>query len=126
MIPARLIAIAALLGACGGTAREARHAAGPDPSAGRELAASAGCASCHGTDGQGGIGPAWVGLFGSKVVLDDGSTVTADAGYLREAIADPSAKRVAGYGVQMRDNRLSPGEIADLVAFIETLAPAPS
>ncbi|MGA0766576.1 MAG: c-type cytochrome, partial [Ilumatobacteraceae bacterium] len=43
---------------------------------------SAGCASCHGEDGNGRVGPKWIGLADSQVTLNDGTVVTADDAYL--------------------------------------------
>jgi cytochrome c oxidase subunit 2 len=92
-----------------------------DPSNGEQLSRSSGCAGCHGQDFGGGAGPGWMGLAGSDVELTDGSVVVADTEYLTRAIADPSAERVAGYNLKMPANGLSDAEIADIVAFIETL-----
>lgn len=83
---------------------------------------NAGCIGCHGTKGQGGVGPKWVGLYGSQVRLDDGTTVTADADYLTRAIKDPASQLVAGYNVNMPVNHLTDAEVAVLVAYIQSLA----
>ncbi len=92
---------------------------------GQQLAKSAGCAACHGADGQGGIGPAWTGVLGSTVTLTDGSTVTVDEAYLTRSIKDPQAQVVKGFAVSMPANDLSDQDIADLVAYITSLkAPA--
>ena len=88
---------------------------------GQELARTRGCAACHGADGQGGLGPAWTDLAGSTVTLEDGSTVTADDAYLTESIVDPTAKVVDGFAVTMPKTDLSDAEVADLVAYIESL-----
>ena len=94
----------------------------PIAAEGRSIALQNGCASCHGTDGQGGVGPAFTGLFGSSVELDDGSTVIADREYLIEAIKDPAAKQVAGYRLPMPTNRLTDDEIDQVITYIEALA----
>lgn len=96
-------------------------AGGGDPINGEQLSRSKGCAGCHGQDFGGGAGPGWIGLAGSDVELVDGSVVVADTDYLTRAIADPSAELVAGYNLKMPANGLSDAEIADIVAFIETL-----
>jgi cytochrome c oxidase subunit 2 len=95
---------------------------GVDVANGEQLARSTGCPGCHGQDFGGGAGPTWIGLAGSQVTLADGSTLVADTSYLTRAIADPSADVVADYTLRMPTNRLSEAEIADIVAFIETLA----
>ncbi len=89
---------------------------------GEELSRSQGCAGCHGGDFDGGAGPGWIGLAGSEVVLTDGTTVIADDEYLTAAIADPSAQLVEGYNLRMPANNLTDSEVADIVAFINTLA----
>jgi cytochrome c oxidase subunit 2 len=108
--------------ACGGSSAPAPTVSlTPMQQLGREAAQHAGCASCHGADFAGGVGPGWVGLAGSERRLVDGSTVVADRDYLVEAIADPSAKRVAGYSLMMPGNSLSDTEIARIVDYIEAL-----
>jgi len=44
---------------------------------------SLGCVSCHGATGEGGRGPALLGVFGSQVALNSGSKVNADELYIR-------------------------------------------
>ncbi len=94
---------------------------GADAVNGEQLSRSKGCAGCHGQDFGGGAGPGWIGLAGSEVVLVGGDVVLADTAYLTRAIADPSAELVADYNLKMPANNLSDAEIADIVAFIETL-----
>jgi mono/diheme cytochrome c family protein len=121
-MPRRLIApitaVVLALSACGGDD-------GPDLSAeaeaGRSVFRSNGCSSCHGANGQGGVGPSFEGLYGSEVELDDGSIVVADDAYLRESITDPSAKIVDGYGVRMPTNNLGDDDIDQIIAFIAEL-----
>jgi cytochrome c oxidase subunit 2 len=96
--------------------------AGGDAVNGEQLARSMGCAGCHGQDFGGGAGPSLVGLAGSDVPLVDGTTMVADTAYLTRAIANPSADLVADYNLKMPANNLTDDEIADIVAFIETLA----
>ena len=121
-VVASVVLTAALLGAC------ADKSSGLDTStfteqqkAGLRLAQNSGCAACHGTNFDGGIGPTFVGLAGSQVELDDGTTVTADDAYLTEAIKDPAAKKVKGYSVLMPANSLSDADVASLVEFIKAL-----
>jgi cytochrome c oxidase subunit 2 len=78
--------------------------------------------ACHGNNGEGGIGPAWIGLAGSEVALEDGSTVIADAEYLRRSIVDPDSQIVAGYTIRMPKTELTESEVAALVAYIEELS----
>ena len=97
-------------------------AGGGDVARGEQLARSTGCAGCHGQDFGGGAGPSLVGLAGAEVLLEDGTTVIADTAYLIRSIADPGAEVVADYNLRMPANNLSDAEIADVVAYIETLA----
>src|SRR6059058_323800 len=60
--------------------------------AGRGFYESLGCVSCHGANAEGGRGPALIGVFGSKVVLSGGQSITADEGYIRESILNPQLK----------------------------------
>ena len=96
-----------------------------DGARGQDIAKSNGCAQCHGSSGQGGVGPSWVGLYGSDVELEDGTIVVADDEYLARAISDPSADIVAGASVIMPSNGLSDDEIADVIAYIRDLSTTP-
>ena len=91
---------------------------------GRDTSNSNGCASCHGAQGQGGVGPSWVDLAGSNVELKDGdgtTTVVADDAYLLRSILEPGAEEVAGYTLKMPTNGLSEADAADVVAYINEL-----
>jgi cytochrome c oxidase subunit 2 len=92
------------------------------PAAGQALAAQSGCAACHSLDGSKLTGPTWRGLFGSKVTLSDGTTVTADEAYLTESIVDPSAKVVQGFqaGIMPKFGLTDP-QVKYIVAYLETL-----
>ena len=80
------------------------------------------CIGCHSIDGTPMTGPTWFGLYGSKVDLADGSTVTADDAFLGESILDPNAKVVAGYTLGlMPPFKLTDVEIANIIAYIKTL-----
>lgn len=97
---------------------------GSPAAAGRGLFESLGCASCHGANGEGGRGPALIGLFGSKVVLNNGQTITADEGYLRESILNPQAKIVTGFGPIMPSfqGQVSEEQLLQVVAFVKSLS----
>lgn len=92
-----------------------------DAAQGAALAQSKGCMSCHQLDNDV-VGPRWTGLWGSQVELEDGTTVLADEEYLRRAITDPDAERVAGYFVAMPKVDLTDDEVSALVAYIASLA----
>ncbi len=93
--------------------------------AGKEAAVRRSCVGCHGRAGEGGAGnagPKWVGLFGSTVMLDDGSTVVADRDYLVESIVDPRARQVAGYAQKMPVDAVPEADVLAIVQYIEELA----
>ena len=117
------VAILAVTASCGGDGGSDLSEAARS---GRDIARNNGCAACHGNDGQGGVGPSWVGLAGSEVELEDGTTVIADRDYLYRSIADPDAEIVAGYSVRMPPNGLDDDQIADVIAYIEELGAEPA
>ena len=118
---ALLIAVVVAAG-CGGSVASDLS---PQAADGRQVANTSGCASCHGADGSGGVGPAFVGLYGSEVKLADGSTVVADDEYLRRSITDPDAERVEGYAVKMPSTDLDADEIEAVLAYIRELGSTP-
>jgi len=95
--------------------------------AGKALFEANGCPSCHRPDGTG-RGPALVGLFGSRVALEGGTSVVADEGYLRESILNPQAKIVAGYQPVMPtfQGLLTEEDVMQLIAYIKSLAAPPA
>src|SRR5438876_2929023 len=92
--------------------------------AGRNLYESLGCVSCHGANAEGGRGPALLGVFGSKVVLNNNSSVVADEGYLRESVLNPQAKIVTGFGPIMPSfqGQISEEQLMQLAAYIKSLS----
>ena len=88
---------------------------------GRAIARDAGCSACHGLEGEGGIGPAWIGVYGSAIELDDGATVVADETYLTRAITDPAAEVHVGFDVAMPENELDGDDVAAVVDYIQEL-----
>lgn len=117
---ALLIGVTALVSSCGGGDDDATLT--PEAAEGRSVVRSKGCAACHGSNGDGGVGPPFVGLYGSDVPLHNGDTVVADRAYLEESIVDPPAKIVAGYNLPMPSNNLSTDEIDAVIAYIEALS----
>lgn len=89
--------------------------------AGEQVWDERGCAGCHSIDGSSSSGPSFEGLFNREVTLDDGSTVTADEAYLRDAIVDPSSTVVDGYAGIMPEIDLTDRQVDDLIAFIRAL-----
>jgi cytochrome c oxidase subunit 2 len=118
-----LLAAVVVLGACGGdAASDVELSARAEE--GRSVMRSSGCAACHGAQGDGGVGPAFLGLFGSTVTLDDGTSVTADRQYLYESITDPDAKIVDDHRVPMPENDLDDAEVEAIIDYIVELAEA--
>ena len=95
----------------------------PPAELGKQLYTQRGCNACHSIDGSSLVGPTWKGLYGHEVVLQDGTKVTADENYIREAILEPQAKMVRGFGPVMPSFKgvISDDEISDLIAYIKTL-----
>ncbi|WP_103029739.1 cytochrome c oxidase subunit II [Salinibacter altiplanensis] len=93
----------------------------PLPKLGEKLYTQQGCQGCHSLDGSEMVGPSWKGLYGkTEHKMADGSTVTADANYLRESILQSGAKVVDGYqNVMPSYASLSEREVSGLVEFIK-------
>ncbi len=104
-----------------GEQAKAEAAAATPEGHGQLLVQQNGCAACHTTNGAAGIGPTWLGLYGSQVTLTDGSLVTADDAYISESIINPTVKVVKGYQPTMPPFTFTPDEIADMIAFIKTI-----
>lgn len=91
--------------------------------AGRRVLQKYGCLTCHGHVSAV-QAPSFENLFGSRVPLRDGTSVVADAHYLRESILDPSAKVVAGFRADMPTfaGLISEEEIFQVIAYLRSLA----
>jgi cytochrome c oxidase subunit 2 len=116
-----VVALVAILGACSSSSSSARVDLSPEAAAGREISINAGCASCHGADGNGNVGPKWIGLADSQVTLSDGTVVTADEDYLYTSIKEPGAMKRRGAVGIMPSNKLTDQEIASIIAYIRAL-----
>ena len=116
-----VVALVAILGACSSSSSSAPVDLSPEAAAGREISINAGCASCHGADGNGNIGPNWIGLADSQVTLSDGTVVTADDDYLYTSIKEPGAMKRRGAVGIMPSNKLTDQEIASIIAYIRAL-----
>lgn len=79
------------------------------------------CMSCHSIDGEEGIGPTLKGIYGRKVKLSNGATITADDVYIRESIVDPAAKLVDGFDNLMPPPELTEEEVNAIVEYLENL-----
>ena len=80
------------------------------------------CAACHNTrpDAR---GPNLVGVYGAKLPLSSGGTVTADDAYLREAILNPSQHITQGYAPIMPtyQGQISEEGVISLIEYIKNL-----
>jgi cytochrome c oxidase subunit II len=97
--------------------------AGGLTTSGRQLFQQLGCATCHRSDTQG-RGPNLAGLYGKRVLLEDGRTVVADENYIRESILNPGAKVTAGFKPIMPtfQGQVSEDGLMALVAYIKSLS----
>ena len=91
--------------------------------AGQQMYQTLGCASCHGTTGEGGRGPTLAGAFGKMAALENGQSVRVDEAYIRESILNPQAKLVAGFGPIMPtfQGQISEDQLVQLIAYIKSL-----
>jgi cytochrome c oxidase subunit 2 len=83
-----------------------------------------GCSGCHGPASTV-KAPPLEGLFGKPVALQDGTTVTADAQYIRDSILLPQSQIAAGYPPIMPtfENVLSEEDVLKITAYIKSLGP---
>ncbi|MGH7821577.1 MAG: cytochrome c oxidase subunit II, partial [Candidatus Binatia bacterium] len=90
--------------------------------AGEALYTELGCQTCHKPDGTG-LGPALAGLVGRAVELQDGGSLTADEGYVRESILTPQSKLVKGFLPVMPtfQGRVTEEQMMQLIAYIKSL-----
>jgi len=91
---------------------------------GQGLYTSLGCQGCHSLDGSRSTGPTFKGLYGSKVQLTNGKTVTADEKYLLDSILDPDLDIVKGYQPGVMTSVIKKGQVPkdqaqQLVDFIK-------
>ena len=95
---------------------------------GQQLYQTLGCASCHGNNGEGGRGPALLGVFNSEVQLEGGQKVRGDESFVRESILNPQAKLAAGYGPIMPtfQGGVNEEQIVQLIAYLKSLSSPPA
>ena len=94
--------------------------------AGEKLFTQLACVTCHLGNGTG-RGPSLHGVYGGDVLLADGSTITADDGYIRESILQPKAKIVAGFQPVMPtfQGLVTEEQILSLTAYVKSLQKLP-
>ena len=111
--PALLLAAVLLAAGCSGSGDAADR--------GRALVVDLGCTACH-TGADSGLGPSWEGRWGTDRPLEDGSTVAFDAGYVRRSLEAPRDEVAAGYAPTMPGFSVTDDELADITAYLESLA----
>ena len=79
------------------------------------------CMSCHTTTAEADLAPSFKGIYGRTEKMNDGSIVTVDEAYLREAIIHPGAKIVDGYDDLMEEPNLTEKEVDEIIAYLKTL-----
>jgi cytochrome c oxidase subunit 2 len=89
---------------------------------GERLFASMGCNSCH-SGSAAARGPNLAGVYGSKLTLTNGTQVTVDDAYLRDAILNPGEHVTAGFAPIMPtyQGQISEDGLIDLVEFIKNM-----
>jgi len=89
---------------------------------GERLFASMGCNACHSGDAAA-RGPNLAGVYGSKLLLTNGSEVLVNDGYLRDAILNPSQHITAGYAPIMPtyQGQMSEDGLIDIVEYLKSL-----
>lgn len=79
------------------------------------------CFACHSLDDVSDLGPSFKGLYGRSRKMTDGSVVTADDAYLREAILHPSAKILEGFDDVMPEPTLTDEEVSEIIEYLKTI-----
>ena len=99
----------------------------PPDVAGQMLYEQRGCKQCHSVDGSPGIGPSFLGKFGSQEAMLTGETVLVEENYIRESILNPQARIVAGYDTVMPtyQGRLKDPEIMAIIEYLKAPEGAP-
>jgi cytochrome c oxidase subunit 2 len=89
---------------------------------GERLFAALGCNACHSGEPTS-RGPNLAQVYGSRLQLSDGSYVTADDAFLREAILNPSTRVTSGYSPIMPtyQGQVSEEGLIELVEYIKNL-----
>ncbi len=106
--------------AAGGTAAVVVSSNDPG-AAGKAVLESQGCRACH-QIGNTTLAPQLEGIFGTKVALANGASVTVDENYIRESILMSTAKVVKGYNPVMPPYQgvIKEDEIKQVIDYIKS------
>lgn len=90
---------------------------------GKELYTKKGCNACHSLNGNPGVGPSFLKVYGKEEELATGEKVKVDENYIKTSIINPNAQVVKGYQPQMPSfsGQLSDDEIHGIIEFIKTI-----
>ncbi len=91
---------------------------------GEKMFQQMGCSTCHLQETQG-RGPNLRGIYGSRVLLDDGKTALADSAYIRESILNPNAKIAYGFRQDVMPSfqgQLDEESVLKLIVYVKSLA----
>lgn len=89
---------------------------------GQRISSQHGCIACHTLDGSLGVGPSWLGMWGSTRRLQNGESVVVDEAYFRRSVRSPESQIVAGYPNVMARSFLDDEQIDALMAFARSLS----
>lgn len=89
---------------------------------GQQLFQQLACATCHLNEGTG-RGPSLAGMFGTRVLMSNGSEVVADDTYIRESILTPQTKLTAGYQALMPtfQGQVNEEGVMSLIEYIKSI-----
>ncbi len=92
---------------------------------GKKLFERTGCIACHAVEGsgEGDVGPALHGIFGTVRTQKGGAAVEVDEEYIKESILKPGEQVAEGYEAEMPSflGILSSDEVASIAEYIESL-----
>ncbi len=90
---------------------------------GKKIFEELSCNTCHSIDGEPGVGPALLGLYGSSRKFVDGSVKAADEEYVKDSVLNPEKHVVEGFENTMPSykHELSPEELKALLDYLKGL-----